>query len=182
MNSAEQAGRKTVGIGVAVTVLMLFASLFLPKCKAVAAMAAPAPGVITPGFDSHASLHISMRGTKTTATIVRPEDCVWGDSGRYLMAIENLRTADARSDITSVKAGSTMVSDGSGEKGADNYLDKTGAGTAVLSTDAGKAMVGRQASNVPTDGLVPERDGGFGMTLHADDFVAHTREYLQTKK
>lgn len=107
---------------------------------------------------------------------------LFADTGRALAFNNDFRVTDTRRDITSVNVVPVTMSDAGVPNGRDDYWETAETNTAVLSRDSGKTNMHLRSAGQVTD-ISPSYTGeGTGSSLFADDFLGHTREYLQTRK
>lgn len=104
-------------------------------------------------------------------TIVRPPG-----------ANEFIPTAEARSDITSVKVVSPSLAGENSETGEDNFLGPDNSSNLLLPGNTGKYADSQTASGVVVDGSANGNFTTSEVAFSNNDFLGHIREFLQTKK
>ncbi len=169
------------------------ASDLSPRMRVWAAIAVPI--LLAAGFFTASSLFATEARPAVRSRIIRADDLklpgelsrmnvVIGRpdqyKGRLSGAVGHIRPTDTRPDMTSVQVAS--LADGGNEKESNDYIDASKTDTAVLPTDPGKAAPGQENTGAIIGGTTSKSRNVSHETVCSDNFIGHTREYLQTKK
>lgn len=119
--------------------------------------------------------------TGLTAPMERPDLAIPGDSGRFLASLVRFSTIETRVDNTSVETAAAVTGTTSG-KPTQSYLDSGATDIAVLSSNNEHTTHHLQISGTIADGAASQVSFRAENGSTRDDFLGHTREFLQTRK
>ncbi len=163
---------------VATVVVLLSTSLFLPATV----LAENSDGIFVSSTPASWSVSLPARHPRQQPSSNDSGPFLLVDTGRSLVFNNDFRVTDSRRDITSVTVVPVMMSDAGVPSGTEDYWDKAETETAVLSRDSGETHLDLRSSGNVAD-VSSSRKGEYtGVSLLADDFLGHTREFLQTRK
>ncbi len=161
----------------AVAAALFSAALFIPASL----LAEESAGTFIPS--SPASWNVSLPAGHTSQQVSSIDSgaFLFVDTGRASMFNRDFRATDTRRDITSVDVVPVTMSDAGVPSGREHYWETAETNTAVLSRDSGNTHLHLESAGKVADVSTSRTGERAGAPLVADDFLGHTREYLQTR-